>query len=97
MPTFFSGAWGAMNRGPVSTTEEATEEVARPQESAWTFVLAVFGLSRLFFFGVGELAALLLPWATPADVVLEPGYLNHWAHWDPLGWGFVLEDRYRGL
>src|SRR5215211_5924221 len=72
---------GVMNRDPVSATE-ATEEEARPQESAWTFVLAVFGLSRLFFFGVGELAALLLPWATPPQVVVEPGYLNQWTHWD---------------
>src|SRR5215208_5077174 len=72
---------GAMNRGPASATE-ATEEEARPQGSAWTFVLAGFGLSRLFFFGVGELAALILPWATPAGVVVEPGYLNQWTHWD---------------
>jgi hypothetical protein len=39
-------------------------------------------LVAAFFFGVGELAALLLPWATPAEVVLEPSYLNHWTHWD---------------
>src|SRR5215218_2646275 len=72
---------GAMNRGPLSATE-ATEEEARPQESAWAFVLAVFGLSRLFFLCVGELAALFLPWATPPQVVVEPGYLNYWTHWD---------------
>jgi hypothetical protein len=53
--------------------------------SAWPFVLAVFALSRVFFLGVGAMAATTLPWAQPAhgaplDLPAPP--LNYWAHWD---------------
>jgi hypothetical protein len=57
-------------------------KVASARE-AWTFVLAVFALSRLLFLGAGALAAAHLPWAVPVGDVLEPpGFLNYWAHWD---------------
>ena len=54
--------------------------------SAWPFVLAVFAASRVFFLGVGALAAAFLPAAEPVGSPLEPpGLLNYWAHWDG-GW-----------
>jgi hypothetical protein len=59
-----------------ATKEPSTRE-------AWTFVLAVFALSRLLFMGVGALAAAYLPQAAPAGDPLEPhGALDYWAHWD---------------
>jgi hypothetical protein len=59
-----------------ATKEPSTRE-------AWTFVLAVFALSRLLFMGVGVLAAAYLPQAAPAGDPLEPrGALDYWAHWD---------------
>jgi hypothetical protein len=59
-----------------ATKEPSTRE-------AWTFVLAVFALSRLLFMGVGALAAAYLPQAAPAGDPLEPrGALYYGAHWD---------------
>jgi hypothetical protein len=50
---------------------------------AWTFVLAVFALSRLLFLAAGALAVAYLPQAVPVGDVLEPpGFLNYWTHWD---------------
>ncbi len=54
-----------------------------PEASPWPFVLSVFVVSRVFFLGVGALAAEFLPWAEPAGDPLEPpGFLSYWAHWD---------------
>jgi hypothetical protein len=59
----------------------ATTETAR-HTSAWPFVLAVFAFSRLLFLGTGAVAAATLPWAEPIPVVVPPGFLSYWAHWD---------------
>jgi len=54
-----------------------------PARSAWTFIFAVFVLSRLLFVGAGALAVLLLPQADPAGDPLGPaGFLDYWARWD---------------
>ena len=53
--------------------------------SAWAFVLAVFVLSRVFFLGVGAMAATTLPWAQPAHgapLELPAPPLDYWVHWD---------------
>jgi hypothetical protein len=56
-------------------------------KDAWVFVLVVFVISRLFFFGVGAAADALLP-RMPAEVSdhREPvGFFELWARWDG-GW-----------
>ena len=58
-------------------------------------MLATFGASRLLFFVVGTLAAVLLPWARPAGDPLEPaGFLNYWAHWDGAWYAHLATDGY---
>src|SRR5829696_6086276 len=49
------------------------------RNSGWTFVLAAFVLSRLFFFGVGNAAAALLPLVETAPLV---GFWDRWARFD---------------
>ena len=62
---------------------------------AWAFVLAVFGLSRLFFLGVGALAATYLPQAEPAGNPLEPpGFLSYWSHWDGAWYSEIATEGY---
>ena len=71
----------------------ATKE-SSPRE-AWAFVLAVFGLSRLFFVVVGALAAAYLPQAQPAGNPLEPpGFLSYWAHWDGAWYSEIATEGY---
>jgi hypothetical protein len=65
-----------------------------PRET-WAFVLAVFGLSRLFFLGVGAIAAAYLPQAEPAGNPLEPpGFLSYWAHWDGAWYSEIATEGY---
>ena len=65
------------------------------RNSAWAFVVAVFLISRLFFLGVGAVAADMLPWADPATSMLEPpGSLNHWAHWDGAWYSKIVTEGY---
>ena len=62
---------------------------------AWPFVLVTFGASRLLFFFVGTLAALVLPWAEPAGEPLEPpGFLSFWAHWDGAWYAELATEGY---
>ncbi len=62
---------------------------------AWAYVLAVFGLSRLFFLGVGAIAAAYLPQAEPAGNPLEPpGFLSYWAHWDGAWYSEIATEDY---
>ena len=71
-----------------------TKEPASSRET-WTFVLLVFGLSRLLFLGVGALAAAFLPQAEPAGDPLEPpGFLSYWAHWDGAWYSQIATDGY---
>jgi len=66
-----------------------------PAGEVWTFVLAVFVLSRLLFMGVGALAASYLPEAVPAGDPLEPpGFLNYWAHWDGAWYSEIATQGY---
>src|SRR5215213_3231929 len=60
------------------------------RNSGWNFILTTFVLSRLFFFGVGFVAAAFLPWVVPweersiaPDPALE-GFWGLWTHWDGL-------------
>ena len=72
----------------------ATKEPSLSRET-WTFVLVVFGLSRLLFLGAGALAAAFLPQAEPAGDPLEPpGFLNYWAHWDGAWYSQIATDGY---
>jgi hypothetical protein len=58
-------------------------------ENAWSFLLTVFVLSRLFFFGVGAVATALLPHipatAESGDHQNPEGFFEMWARWDG-GW-----------
>ncbi len=57
----------------------------------------VFVISRLFFLGVGAVAADMLPWADPATSTLEPpGSLNYWAHWDGAWYSKIVTEGYDG-
>jgi Mannosyltransferase (PIG-V) len=50
------------------------------------FVIAAWGLSRLFFLAMGAAAHLIFDPAQPGGRPLEPpGFWNYWAHWDG-GW-----------
>jgi hypothetical protein len=70
-------------------------KVPSPFRETWTFVLVVFGLSRLLFLGAGALAAAFLPQAEPAGDPLEPsGLLNYWAHWDGAWYSQIATDGY---
>ncbi len=63
--------------------------------SPWPFVLTVFGVSRLFFFVAGALAAILLPSVQPVGDTLEPtGILAYWAHWDGAWYSEVATEGY---
>src|SRR5215212_4854937 len=57
-------------------------------KDAWVFLLGVFVISRLFFFGVGTAAAALLP-QMPADLSdhhrIPVDFFELWARWDG-GW-----------
>lgn len=58
-------------------------------------MLAVFAASRIFFLGVGALAAALLPQAEPAGTLLEPGgLLGYWAHWDGAWYSEIATEGY---
>ncbi len=71
----------------------ATKE-SSPRET-WAFLFAVFGLSRLFFLGVGAIAAAYLPQAEPAGNPLEPpGFLSYWAHWDGAWYSEIATEGY---
>ena len=76
------------------TRPVATKEPSAPRET-WTFVLVVFGLSRLLFLGGGALAVTFLPQAEPAGDPLEPpGFLNYWAHWDGAWYSQIATEGY---
>jgi hypothetical protein len=60
------------------------------RNSGWTFVLTIFVLSRLFFFGVGIAAVTYLPPGKPpffegGKEVPARGFLDSWANFDG-GW-----------
>lgn len=61
------------------------------RKSGWTFILTIFVLSRLFFFGVGIAAAALVPPANdPRGLPYEispVGFFERWGLWDG---GFYL-------
>ncbi len=68
--------------------------MSRPR-GAVPFVLAVFAASRVFFLGVGALAAAVLPQAEPAGTLLEPeGALGYWAHWDGAWYSEIATEGY---
>ena len=54
--------------------------------SCWKFILTTFVLSRLFFFGVGIVAAAflprVLPWVEGAEAPQVLGFWDPWTHWD---------------
>src|SRR5215217_198463 len=57
------------------------------RNSGWKFILTTFVLSRLFFFGVGIVAAAFLPWVLPWERPKAPqasDLLGLWTHWDGL-------------
>src|SRR5215203_6003540 len=57
------------------------------RNSGWKFILTTFVLSRLFFFGVGIVAAAFLPWVGGAKAAEAPDFFGPWAHWD--GWLYL--------
>ena len=74
----------------------ATETIApaKAQESAWPFVLLVFGASRLFFSLVGTLAASFVPWVPPGGVLTSPGFMHYWARWDGAWYSAIAMEGY---
>src|SRR5215212_10884586 len=52
------------------------------RNSGWNFILTTFVLSRLFFFGVGFVAAAFLPWVEGAEAPQVLGFWDPWTHWD---------------
>jgi len=52
------------------------------RNSGWKFILTTFVLSRLFFFGVGIVAAAFLPWVEVYKVPEALDFLEPWTHWD---------------
>jgi hypothetical protein len=79
-----------MSEGRISATETARHT------SAWPFVLAVFAFSRLLFLGTGAAAATMLPWAEPyPSAVVQPGFLDYWAHWDGAWYSDIAIHGYR--
>ncbi len=73
------------------------EGATKPSSSQWPFVLAVFGVSRIFFFLTGALAVAFLPGVQPVGDTLEPaGILNYWAHWDGAWYSEVATEGYGG-
>ena len=81
-----------------SSTTKASRSRGRgvsPTGEAWGYVLAVFFSSRILFMGVGALAVVLLPGATPAGEPLEPtGIFGYWAHWDGAWYSEIATDGY---
>ena len=64
----------------------AVDDDAAERESAWWFVLAAWGSSRLLFLAAGFVGAHVAKQAYPVGVPREPtGLLNYWANWDG-GW-----------
>src|SRR5215212_7069492 len=53
------------------------------RNSGWKFILTTFVLSRLFFFGVGIVAAAFLSWMGDAKAQEALGdFWGPWTHWD---------------
>ena len=75
--------------------DRSEETPAAGPSGAWPFVLVVFGLSRLLFFGVGALAAALLPRVGPArGPRWLAGPLGYWANWDGAWYAEIAADGY---
>src|SRR5215217_3518501 len=76
----------AYNSFPIIRFVKAAREYL--DKDAWVFLLGVFVISRLFFFGVGTAAAALLP-QMPADLSdhhrIPVDFFELWARWDG-GW-----------
>ena len=70
----------------------------RNDENAWSFLLVVFAISRLFFFGVGIAAMALLP-PMPLDKRGDEGanpvgFLEPWASWDGVWYSLIATEGY---
>jgi hypothetical protein len=69
----------------------------RNDENAWSFLLVVFAISRLFFFGVGIAATALLPpmaLGKRGDNANPVGFLEPWANWDGVWYSLIATEGY---
>src|SRR5215211_5825640 len=65
------------------------------RNSGWAFILMIFVLSRLFFFGVGIAAAALLPVVVNTEgQELARGFLDLWSRWDGGHYLFIATEGY---
>jgi Mannosyltransferase (PIG-V) len=87
----------------IDTESSAWQFLRNPFAKGWTFVLAVFVLSRLLFLGVGVWATVTLPYAETASYSIRqtsernttPGFLDYWAHWDGGWYANIAIEGYR--
>src|SRR5215208_2801220 len=65
------------------------------RNSGWNFILTTFVLSRLFFFGVGIVAAAFLPWVEgPTAPEALGGFLGPWTRWDGVFYLAIADEGY---
>src|SRR5215218_8054956 len=67
------------------------------RNSGWNFILTTFVLSRLFFFGVGIVAAAFLPWVLPWERPKAPqasDLLGLWTRWDGVFYLAIADEGY---
>src|SRR5215208_1271550 len=62
--------------------------------SCWKFILTTFVLSRLFFFGVGIVAAGSLPWVPVHTAPEAPDFLVPWSRWDGVYYLYIADEGY---
>src|SRR5215217_6028413 len=69
------------------------------RNSCWNFILTTFVLSRLFFFGVGIVAAAFLPWGGNEDFKAPEGldFLVPWTRWDGAFYLDIAEKGYEAI